>query len=113
MMLCVGGVCVPYTAVVPILILGFKWFAGKLASWGLLPKSIQNLLQIHATSPPGGDENSKEKSTEQCCNSSSSTATPATAASTGPSLVQELESEEMFPKVVNESDKVVCKFTAR
>ena len=88
-------------AVVPIFILGFKWFAGKLAQMGLLPKFLQDLLQIHPQQQTSSDE--KEAS---CCNGDSS------KESTGPSRVQELESEEDFPKIVNASDKVVCKFTA-
>jgi hypothetical protein len=46
MLCCIGGVCVPYTAVVPILLLALKWLAQKLANYGLLPSAIGNLLQI-------------------------------------------------------------------
>ena len=91
-------------AVVPILILGFKWFAGKLAQLGLLPKFMQDLLQIH---PQQQQASSDEKKASCCSNGDSSK-----EESNGPSRVQELESEEDFPKIVNASDKVVCKFSA-
>eukprot|EP00339_Tiarina_fusa_P018789 CAMPEP_0117020486 /NCGR_PEP_ID=MMETSP0472-20121206/15573_1 /TAXON_ID=693140 ORGANISM="Tiarina fusus, Strain LIS" /NCGR_SAMPLE_ID=MMETSP0472 /ASSEMBLY_ACC=CAM_ASM_000603 /LENGTH=188 /DNA_ID=CAMNT_0004725717 /DNA_START=103 /DNA_END=669 /DNA_ORIENTATION=- len=104
MMLCIGGVCVPYTAVVPICILCFKWLIGKLAQMGLLPKAVQDLLQVYGPSPATTTE---EKSA--CC------AAPAGAGAEGgggPSLVKALESDEDFQSFLKESDKVICKFTA-
>jgi thioredoxin 1 len=36
---CIGGVCIPYTAIVPLLILGIQWILHKLFQAGLLPSS--------------------------------------------------------------------------
>uniref|UniRef100_A0A7S1D9Q3 Thioredoxin domain-containing protein n=1 Tax=Cyclophora tenuis TaxID=216820 RepID=A0A7S1D9Q3_CYCTE len=41
---CIGGVCIPYTAILPVILLGLKWIVEKLTSMGLLPKSIQGWL---------------------------------------------------------------------
>jgi hypothetical protein len=98
MLCCIGGVCVPYTAVVPIFILGFKWLVGKLAQMGILPKAVQELLQVYAPTPPTSEEKSA------CC--------AASPAAGGPSVVKTLESDEDFRSFVKESEKVICKFTA-
>lgn len=36
---CIGGVCVPYTALLPILVLGLQWILQKLSQAGLLPST--------------------------------------------------------------------------
>lgn len=98
MLICIGGVCVPYTAVIPICILALKWFAAKLAQWGLLPKKLQELMHLPQATKEG-ENNTQEKSSIGLKNS-------------GPSIVKTLESEEDFHKLVNGKNKVVCKFTA-
>jgi thiol-disulfide isomerase/thioredoxin len=37
---CVGGVCVPYSALVPLLLYGLKWIVQQLSSYGLIPSWI-------------------------------------------------------------------------
>jgi hypothetical protein len=94
MLLCIGGVCVPYTAVVPLLVLALKWIAVQLAQMGLLPKAVANVLHI-STSAESEDKGQ-----------------PITAV--GPSVVKVLESEADFRKLLDTpNQKVVCKFTAR
>jgi thioredoxin 1 len=41
---CVGGVCIPYTALLPLLVLGLQWIVKKLAEAGLLPASWTSTL---------------------------------------------------------------------
>jgi thioredoxin 1 len=43
---CIGGVCIPYTAIVPVFLLGFKWIVQRLAELGILPQFIANALGI-------------------------------------------------------------------
>lgn len=91
MLICFGGVCVPYTAVVPLVLLALKWVAVKLAQLGLLPKAVASYLQV--SSVP--QEN-------------------VSIVAKGPSVVKTLESEEEFrDSVADGTQKVVCKFTAR
>mmetsp|Transcript_49515 Transcript_49515/g.139365 ORF Transcript_49515/g.139365 Transcript_49515/m.139365 type:complete len:176 (-) Transcript_49515:69-596(-) len=95
MLLCIGGVCVPYTAVLPIVILALKWVAVRLAQMGLLPKAVGDALQVSFTA------NADEKEAVE----------EITAA--GPSTVKTLESSEDFHALLEKKDhKVVCKFTA-
>jgi len=97
MLICIGGVCVPYTAVVPIILLALKWVVVKLVTMGLLPKAIGDFLQVSATT--SGDAQKEVESM---------------IASNGPSLVKTLKSDDEFRNLIKEGkEKVVCKFTAR
>ena len=44
--LCLGGVCIPYTALFPMLIIGLQWIASKFARVGLLPEFIAKRLGL-------------------------------------------------------------------
>ena len=95
MLLCIGGVCVPYTAVVPLLVLALKWVAVQLAQMGLLPKAVADILHVNVSKTDDADKGQ-----------------PMTAL--GPSVVEVLESEARFRKLLETpNQKVVCKFTAR
>lgn len=97
MLICLGGVCVPYTAVVPLVILTLKWIIAKLGLAKYFPKSLQTLLQLESTTILSNDDNGK------CCNSTNS------SSNTGPSLVNALESEEEFQESVDQGTKtLVC-----
>jgi hypothetical protein len=75
--------------------LAIKWIATKLATMGLLPKVLQDALQLN------GVAKGEEK------------APLTTLPKGGPSKVQVLESQEAFQKLVgDDSQTVVCKFTA-
>lgn len=53
--LCIGGVCIPYTAVLPLLLIGLQWVATQLAKVGLLPdwvaKKLGKLHVVLSSSP--------------------------------------------------------------
>ena len=95
---CIGGVCVPYSAVVPICLLGLKWVASKLASFGLLPKFLVDLLQLKQQPA------SESAATSSCC---ANKELPC-----GPSKVKVLQKQEEFDTLVSENAQIVCKFTA-
>eukprot|EP00980_Cylindrotheca_fusiformis_P010346 scaffold2299_cov131-Cylindrotheca_fusiformis.AAC.33 len=97
MLICLGGVCVPYTAVVPIVILALKWIVDKLGLARFFPKFLRDALQL-ASVPSDKD----------CC----TTAQSASEQSAG-SLVKALKSDEEFEELLkDESLRVVCKFTS-
>lgn len=97
MLFCIGGVCVPYTAVIPIIVLALKWVAVKLAGMGLLPKAVADALSVPQSA-------TTEKA---CCEKTS------TVAAQGPVSVRTMESEEDFNALLKkENHKIVCKFTA-
>ena len=90
--LCIGGVCVPYTAVVPLFFICLRWLVQKAVEFGLLPKSIQEKLGASKYEPTPGET--------KCCAPSNKNGT-----------VVEIESEDQFRQVL-QSPLVVCKFTA-
>jgi len=60
---CIGGVCIPYSAIVPLLLYGLQWLLNKLAIAGLLPPTVLNALaRFLPSQSPKGD----------CCSNSSS-----------------------------------------
>ncbi|CAJ1950630.1 unnamed protein product [Cylindrotheca closterium] len=104
MLICLGGVCVPYTAVVPIIILGLKWILEKFGLAQYLPKYLRDMLQVQGVAA--------SSSSEKCCATSSS---EVAVSKGGTSKVQPLESMEEFEELLSNNSnkvKVVCKFTS-
>lgn len=105
MLICLGGVCVPYTAVVPLVILALKWLVTKLGLTKFFPKVLQDALQLESV-----------PSDKDCCSTTTTTTTttePLLSKSDGPSLVKVLETDEEFEQLLNdETQIVVCKFTS-
>jgi thioredoxin 1 len=63
---CIGGVCIPYTAIIPLLLYGLQWILQKLADAGILPDSVCKQLQgfmITINNP-----NKIDKTEGNCCN---------------------------------------------
>mmetsp|Transcript_39349 Transcript_39349/g.95169 ORF Transcript_39349/g.95169 Transcript_39349/m.95169 type:complete len:210 (+) Transcript_39349:1384-2013(+) len=115
-MICIGGVCVPTTAVVPVVLLVIRWTLAKLYVWGIVPEFIADLLNLKQIQLASTTE-------KQCCmtkqqQSTASTDSTVSSSSSSPSstttsVVKELESEEEFEELVNNDDNIVCmKFTA-
>jgi thioredoxin 1 len=92
---CIGGVCVPYSAVVPLLLLCLRWLLQKAVELGLLPKSVQERL-FPATSSKYAPAPA-DCSNEPCC--------------TGEGDIVAVESEDSFRELLKKP-YVVCKFTA-
>lgn len=92
MLICIGGVCVPYTAVVPLVVLALKWVVVRLAQMGLFPKAVADALHVSIAEEKGSE----------------------LINAVGPSAVKTLTSEEEFQKLLDDpTQRVVCKFTAR
>ncbi|KAG7349504.1 thioredoxin [Nitzschia inconspicua] len=102
MLCCIGGVCVPYTAVVPLVLLAFRWCLAKLALYGLVPESIVKMMNLQEIQSSCCSNTNKEEVTtkKSCCTT------------TGPSAVVELKSEEEFNNLLEKGGKIVVKFTA-
>jgi len=45
--LCIGGVCIPYSALLPALLIVLRWIAAKFAAVGLLPDFIARRLGLN------------------------------------------------------------------
>jgi thioredoxin 1 len=125
---CIGGVCVPYTAVVPILLMALRWFVGKLAEYGLLPKSVLNLLgtgnstgTTTSTTSTGTSRAKQGRSCEQSqsqqplCNDSADSCCASASNALGESRsVIVIESVQHFDTLLKAAanETVVIKFTA-
>lgn len=121
---CIGGVCIPYTALLPLAAWCCRWVITKLGLAQYLPASITALLNV----PVKGKEASSSVSSASCCITA-----PTSRSSTGLSdccdnkdglgLVRSIESPEEWKVVLEgKSSKninnntavvvVVAKFTA-
>jgi thioredoxin 1 len=118
MLLCFGGVCVPYSAVLPLLFMVLKWVLDKLVKAGLLPAFVLQYLQGAKTpqAEADGDTTTKAKSVNAtpCCSATGATEKQQqegspTSSSNG---VKVLESDREFRAALSTGDFVVCKFTA-
>ena len=103
-MICIGGVCVPYSAVVPLILMGIKWVFAKLHAYGLLPPFVAKFLNVN--SAPTDPKKYDSCVTEKPVRRGKSDPTPKT------SVVIELESEKQFESLTKADAKVVVKFTA-
>lgn len=63
---CIGGVCIPYTAIIPLLIYALQWILQKLADAGLLPDSICKQLQGFMINMNNSNK-SKQVGEGSCC----------------------------------------------
>ena len=117
---CIGGVCIPYSAIVPLILLGFRWVLDKILSLGLLPESIETrLLQLTGRSAGKTSSSSSSSScTKSCCGTPTNASSIATSKSSSNGtkdsvvVVTTIESEEEWQKAVSSHDLVFCKFTA-
>ena len=97
--ICIGGVCVPTTAVIPVIFLCLKWLLQKAVELGLVPKSIQDKFFPAPTSSKYEPVQSGDNATAEG-NGTAATGT-----------VTEIESEDQFREILKQK-QVVCKFTA-
>lgn len=104
-MLCLGGVCVPYTAVVPLILLVVRWGLAKLYAIGLVPEYVADLLNLKQLQ-------SQQNSSSCCSPGDEKNNKTIVNDAVGPSVVQELESEEAFATLLQEGGRVCLKFTA-
>ena len=59
---CIGGVCIPYTAVVPLLVWGLKFVIEKMVQFGLVPIWMQDKFHALVGSTPKKSASSKTAS---------------------------------------------------
>ena len=103
---CIGGICIPYTAIIPLLLLGLRWLAEKLARLGLLPESVVHHLGLAAVAA----QNKPEHKKDDCCANTNTTKSGDNV--TESKLVHSVESMEDWTAIQREHDILVVKFTA-
>jgi thioredoxin 1 len=131
---CIGGVCIPYSAILPLLIIGLQWLLRKLAAAGLLPDAAsQFLARVLPAAPPSTDGNSAcsgggNTQSDACCNGAASNhirrgkhskREDSTLPLPNDGIVHTITSEEEWSdllastKSLATSAVIVCKFTAK
>ena len=90
--LCIGGVCIPYSALLPCLLIGLQWIASQFAKVGLLPDFVAKLLRMQNVK--------KEDScdTKGCCGSSSKRSESVITTATSNTAISD---EEVIALVAN------------
>jgi thioredoxin 1 len=56
--LCIGGVCIPYAGLIPLLLLALQWVAAQLAKVGLLPDFLAKRLGLNNDCSSGATSSS-------------------------------------------------------
>ncbi len=93
--------CIPYTAIIPLLLLALRWLAEKLARLGLLPESVVQHLGIHITEQQECNQDGKS-----CCNATKKSITKPNK------LVHSVESMQDWRSLKEEHNVLMVKFTA-
>jgi thioredoxin 1 len=97
---CIGGVCIPYSALLPFLAYGFQWLLTKLVAYGILPDWLHDRLQGMLPA-----KKTTKRQSESCC-------TSTTCSTVSDSSITSVQSMEQWAAIVQSSKPVVCKWTA-
>lgn len=124
--LCIGGVCIPYSCLVPFLLLSLQWIAAQFAKVGLLPECVAKQLGLN----PGGKKHQLDQSCDSGCSVSKSASrrgsyadvseatidTTTSDAGKGHMGVEHIDNlkrwEEVFADCKAKDSKLIVKFTA-
>jgi thioredoxin 1 len=112
---CLFGVCIPYSAILPFLLIALQYIAKPLYNAGLLPNVIAQYLGLTraaATSVADDDDDKKTGcSDSSCCNTARSTVSDDTD-ETSDGEVMTIDSTEQYEATLSKYKTVVVKFTA-
>ena len=130
---CFGGVCIPYTAIVPVILLGIKWIVQKITQLGILPpfiakalgiNRIPNTLDKHTHSTNCDDDTNKKDDTNKnndtnkkqrsCCTTSTTTSSSSPCQNTT-NVVVTVTTHDQWNALVLSHKKplLVVQFTAQ
>jgi thiol-disulfide isomerase/thioredoxin len=126
---CIGGVCIPYSAILPLLIISLQWLLRKLAAAGLLPDAAsQFLARVLPTQKATGSACSGVAQSDACCSVTASNNVrrgkhskreDSTVSLPNDGTVHTIASEGEWSellaltKSLSTSAVIVCKFTAK
>lgn len=106
--ICLGGVCIPLSAVVPFLIFALQYIAKPLYDAGLLPEIIAKRIGLSKSTTTQSVEKTEEgsNSKKSCC-----CANPSSS-DNGEEEILTIESLEDYKDALSAYDSVFIKFTA-
>lgn len=95
---CIGGVCIPTSAVVPLLLWVLKYAVEMAAKWGLLGESNRQKLEDYLVTKPKKEK--RNKRSKSCCGEKSC------------ELVTDADTQEELETLIETYDKVIVKWSA-
>jgi thioredoxin 1 len=101
---CIGGVCIPYSALLPLLVWGLRWLIEKLSNFGLLPKSLEAWLLTTLQIQP------KPSRSSACCEKTSNGCVSACETPAG--QVGDVQHVDEWKTLLQKNVTVVVKCTA-
>eukprot|EP00979_Chaetoceros_neogracilis_P017222 scaffold10191_cov283-Chaetoceros_neogracile.AAC.2 len=126
--ICLCGVCVPYSAIIPLLLVLLQFIARPLYQMGLLPDILAKKLGVHTTANMSNINTNTNGNTKSCCDSDcnessqsvagrmessvSNSTTDSTCSSGEDKDVVEVTSMAQFQVLLKEKNTVFLKFTA-
>jgi thiol-disulfide isomerase/thioredoxin len=113
---CIGGVCVPYSAVVPLMIIGIKWILERMVRVGLIPSAWVDKLNAVLAGRLRGNTTTRaaaavERAPSACCSSSASSLCDDSGSGGAAAAVRRVETEDDW-NALAAGGVVVAKFTA-
>lgn len=63
---CINGVCIPYSALIPLIVVGLQWIVKKLSKAGLIPEAWSKALQRYGNSSTSGCQQQRVRRGKQC-----------------------------------------------
>jgi thioredoxin 1 len=119
---CIGGVCIPYSALVPLAVWCVQWLVEKLGLKSYIPDAWWNLLQPSSSSKANKDSKksltAEQESLSSCCSTTASTPESSVHddVTSKAGLVRSIDSEEEWEALLLASKTkevvVIAKFTA-
>ena len=108
--LCIGGVCIPYTAAVPFFLWALRWLASQFARFGLLPEFVASRLGLTTSGKKvvTVDENKNTVCGTGCCPAASP---PPSCTGGGSGAVEHVDSLGAWDELSTAS-LLFVKFTA-
>ena len=119
--LCIGGVCIPYTAAVPFLLFALRWLAAQFARFGLLPGFVAGRLGLTTSGKKvvTVDEKRNTVCGTGCCSAAApppSSCASSSASSGGTGSVEHIDSlarwDELHAAGDTAASPLFVKFTA-
>ena len=120
--LCIGGVCIPYTAILPFLAIFLKYLAYPLVKLGIFPEHIARRLGLYvpddANKRTTDDNNTALNSS--CCpsgttcnaNDTANTEISAVTKNQDQNTINLISSYEEYQTILKSNSLVIIKFTA-
>mmetsp|Transcript_15963 Transcript_15963/g.18558 ORF Transcript_15963/g.18558 Transcript_15963/m.18558 type:complete len:199 (-) Transcript_15963:19-615(-) len=114
--ICLGGVCIPYSAILPFLLIALQYIIKPLHKAGLIPDSIAKRLGLYIAKNTSATKSKEEKiddsCRDDCCNFETAKFVPTGSSEELDDIVSQIESSEQYKTLLSEYETVILKFTA-